>query len=142
MPLFSRYLELLATAQFYRSERGFYLTDRDAFYFSGGVVAIIPLLHAVVVIAAAEALASALHLGFFDSWGSRLLICSPFLAASIWLRSNTSYVQVLRVRIRADQPVAAAQRRRGSKYFVVGSYLLGLTSLVYLAILQVAKHGT
>ncbi len=142
MRFLSRYLELLATAQFYRSEQGQYSTDESAFFFSGLVMSFIPILHAVVALAAIEALASALHVGHTGSWGVRLLICAPFLAASIWVGSNATYLQVLRSKIRADQPAAAAQRHRESKYFVVGSYILGVTSFVYLATLQAMMHGT
>jgi hypothetical protein len=142
MPFFSRYLELLATAHFYRSKRGFYLTDRDAFFYSGLIISFIPLLHAVAALAAIHALSAALHFGNMESWGVRLLICAPFLAVSIWVRSDTAYLQVLRIKLRADQPAAAAQRHREAKYFVMGSYVAGAMSFVYLASLKVMMHGT
>ena len=142
MPIFSRYLDLLATAQFYRSERGTYFTDRDAFFFSGRVIALIPMLHAVVVVTAIEALAFTFRFAHPVPWAIRLIACAPFLAVSIWLGLNTAYVQALRTKIRADQPDAAVRRHRESRYFVGGSYILGVASFIYLAMLQALRHGT
>ena len=142
MPVVSRYLEQLARAQFYRSEHGTYWSDESAFYFSGRVVSLLPILHAVIVLAIVQGVASALGVPELVGWGARAMCLVPFLAAAIWLTSNTAYLQLLRQTVRSESAELGARRRSEAKYFVRASYICGIVSFVLLAVEQATRHGT
>ena len=142
MPVVSRYLEQLARVQFYKSEHGMHFSDESAFYYSGRVTSILPILHAVTVLAIVQGVASAFGVPELVGWGARALLIAPFFAAAIWLTSNTAYLQLFRTRVRSEPSVVEAQRRGETKYFVRASWIFGIVSFALLAVEQATRHGT
>ena len=142
MPVVSSYLEQLARVQFYRSERGVYFSDQTAFYIAGRFTTMLPILHAVVAIALLQSIAYVFGVPDAVGWGARFACLVPFLGAMIWLASNTSYLQLLRQKVRGESSETDARRRGEAKYFTRASYVSGIVSFVLLAIEQTTKHGT
>ena len=133
----ARYLETLATIQFFRSERGINFSDDSAFFIAAQTTTIIPIIHALTAVATMDVLARSLDLAFLATALPRALACAPFLAAIVFLNFNTGYVQDLRLRIRADPPEALERRRRQAFAFAKASYICGLAAFAFL----VASHA-
>jgi hypothetical protein len=112
MSVLSRYIELLATAQFFASEKGTYLSDKDAFYYAGKTTSLVPTLHGLIVVGVLDVLARALHAPSLDSMILRAIIIAPFLVVSVFLGSDYDYLINLRSRTRSDSPDAKARRQR------------------------------
>jgi hypothetical protein len=119
-----RYIEILATAQFYASEKGMYSSDRDAFYYAGKVIALVPILHAISLEILVHLLERACQLSNWDTPIARVAIALPFFGVSVFLTNDYEYLLNLRTRIRADSPEAKARRQREARTFVRNTYIM------------------
>jgi hypothetical protein len=102
----------------------------------------LPVFHAITLVAAARIVASAFHIPYLDHPYARAELCAPFLVVIIWMPWNEKNLELVRQKILSDPPQVVSERRQRVGRFVRTSYVVGVGSLIYLYFSQAISNGT
>jgi len=109
---------------------------------SSGLAALVPLLHALVPLAALEMSAQVFQAPGLVNVLTRFLCVSPFVGASIFLISNEAYIVQFKQGIAGHSPDEIARRRKSARHFALVSVAGGLASLWFLSLAQGQRNAT
>ena len=124
----ARYLELVATVQ-YLHGRGDVFAPDEAGFFGTQTASSIVIAHGIALSAVAEILVQPFEIPISMRRGLHIVIWGLAVALLVFLRSNTTYLQELRERLR-QEPGGSSNRERPMWAFLIGSWLLALVAVL------------
>lgn len=99
--IFRTYLDVLVEAQVLRAGRG-HISDSAAAYYSGKVVALLPILHGCAATVIAHKILESVAVTSDIMLISTIVAFAPFAAVAIFLTHNLEYFQATERRLRSD----------------------------------------